>query len=50
MSTVESDHCMVVTELQRYNQQRFAGRRVFRYENVWQTHGDYDRVVRDLWN
>jgi hypothetical protein len=50
VSTVESDHCLIVTELQKYNQQRFAGRRTFRYENVWQTHGDYDKVVAELWH
>jgi hypothetical protein len=45
VSTVESDHCLIVIELQKCNQQRIAGRRTFHYENVWQNHGDYDKVV-----
>jgi hypothetical protein len=45
---VNSDHCMIVAELRlsgQMNQNR--GPRAFRYENMWQTHADYDRVVRD---
>jgi hypothetical protein len=27
-----------------------AGQHVFRYENVWQTHKDHDKIVSDMWN
>jgi hypothetical protein len=49
VSTIQSDHCLVVTELRNQGNIRPSGGCTFRYENVWQTHGDYDRVVRQLW-
>jgi hypothetical protein len=47
VSIVESDHCMLWTELSQRQAHRPA--RSFKYENVWQTHADYDHVVADLW-
>jgi hypothetical protein len=49
VSIVHSEHCMVVTELRKHAQFRPTGNRVFRYENVWQTHGDYAQIFRQLW-
>jgi hypothetical protein len=40
---------IIKTELRRHGHHWSAGNQTFRYENVWQTHGDYDKVVRDLW-
>jgi hypothetical protein len=40
---------MVVTEMSKYVKQRLSKGRSFKYENVWQTHADYDRIVNDLW-
>jgi hypothetical protein len=40
---------MVVTDLRTHCNIRPTGGHTFRYENVWQTHGDYDRVVSQLW-
>jgi hypothetical protein len=47
VSIVESDHCMLWTELSQCQVHRPA--RSFKYKNVWQTHADYDRVVTELW-
>jgi hypothetical protein len=47
---VESDHCLVVAELrihQAPHMRRSA--RSFRYKDVWQTHADYGKVVKELW-
>jgi hypothetical protein len=49
ISVVQSDHCMIHTELRKHINHRPLGRKAFKYENVWQTHGDYDKVVVDLW-
>ncbi|KAK1661182.1 hypothetical protein QYE76_049341 [Lolium multiflorum] len=49
VSVVQSDHCMIQTELKKHVSHRPLGMRAFKYENVWQTHGDYDKVVVDLW-
>jgi hypothetical protein len=49
VSIVQSDHYMVVTELRKHAQFWPNGHNVFPYENVWQTHGDYDQIVRQLW-
>lgn len=49
ISVVQSDHCMIHTELKKHISHRPLGRRAFKYENIWQTHGDYDKVVVDLW-
>jgi hypothetical protein len=46
----ESDHCFVLVELrERLSEQRTSGAKLFRYENVWQTHADYDKLVKDSW-
>jgi hypothetical protein len=48
--TTESDHCFVKVELRELmTDERSSGRRQFRYENVWQTHADYDQLVLDSW-
>ena len=39
ISTLESDHCLIMTELRKHIYHKPAGRRTFRYEDVWQTHG-----------
>jgi hypothetical protein len=49
INMVQSDHCMLAIEMKKYKQQRFTKGRNFKYENVWQTHADYDKVVNDLW-
>jgi hypothetical protein len=50
VSMVESDHCAVLVRMQRKNKNRSQpGRRCFRYENVWQSHADYDTTVQRLW-
>lgn len=50
ISSIASDHCYVLAELRRDHPNRWpAAKRPFRYENVWQTHADYDKVVMDLW-
>jgi hypothetical protein len=48
--TTESDHCVLLVELWSGMADR-NGRsgKQFRYENVWQTHPDYDRLVLDSW-
>lgn len=50
ISAAESDHCFVLLEfrVQRDDHGR-RGARLFRYENVWQTHSDYEKVVSDCW-
>lgn len=46
----ESDHCFVLVELrERLSEQRNRGAKQFRYENVWQTHTDYERLVTENW-
>ncbi|XP_073362819.1 uncharacterized protein [Aegilops tauschii subsp. strangulata] len=47
ISAIESDHCFVFVETRVSVDRR--GPRQFRYENVWQSHVDYDRIVADLW-
>ena len=48
ISSVASDHCFVLAELCRDHPNRWpASQRPFRYENVWQTHSDYDKLVLD---
>jgi hypothetical protein len=49
ISVVQSEQRMIHTELKKHINHRPMGRRAFKYENVWQTHGDYDKVVTDLW-
>jgi hypothetical protein len=48
--STESDHCFVLAELcENLNDRTPRGARQFRYENVWQTHVDYDKLVADNW-
>ena len=50
ISSVASDHCYVLVELRHDHPNRWpATQRPFRYENVWQTHADYDKLVMDSW-
>jgi hypothetical protein len=47
---VESDHCLLAMQLRKKNeQQSLPSARSFRYENAWQTIGDYDKKIADLW-
>ena len=50
ISSTTSDHCYVLAEL-KVEQARAWPRaaKSFRYENVWQTHGDYDQLIKDAW-
>jgi hypothetical protein len=50
VSAIESDHCFVMVEIKdRLVLQHGRGVRPFRYENVWQTHPDYDAFVFEKW-
>lgn len=49
LPSVESDHCFVVTEFHTSFSERMRNKKQFRYENVWQTHADYDLLVADTW-
>lgn len=50
ISSVESDHCFVAAEFRTSMANNWPrAQRSFRYENVWQSHGQYDQLVRDLW-
>jgi predicted RNA binding protein with dsRBD fold (UPF0201 family) len=49
--SMESDHCFVLAELrENLADHRPRGAKLFRYENVWQTHADYDKLVLDNWS
>lgn len=52
ISSTKSDHCFVVIELLKldHGQVRHHTGSIFHYENMWQTHADYDKVVEDLWS
>lgn len=46
----ESDHSFVFVDLwERLNSEASRGPKLFRYEDVWQTHVDYDRLVFESW-
>jgi hypothetical protein len=48
--TTESDHCFVLVKFcENMAEERGRGGKQFRYENVWQTHADYDKLVLDNW-
>jgi hypothetical protein len=47
--TVESDHCMVLMEQRGNLNQVRRGPKQFRYENVWQTHIDYEKLIAESW-
>lgn len=49
ISAVESDHCFVKLEFRTQLHDGSGGTCQFRYENVWQSHRDYDRMVADWW-
>lgn len=50
ISTTESDHCFVMVDLREcVADERTRGAKQFRYEDVWQTHADYDQLVMDRW-
>lgn len=47
---VESDHCFIITEFRHHtNTHGSTGAKHFRYENVWQSHQDYDQLIADTW-
>jgi hypothetical protein len=51
LSSVQSDHCFVLTLLQKQATLKMQNsQHVFWYENVWQTHKDYDTVISNMWN
>ena len=47
--SVESDHCFVMEEIKLHSPGRSRTKKQFRYENVWQTHVDYDHLVQETW-
>jgi hypothetical protein len=48
--SAESDHCFVFVEFRKEEHvERAKGARQFRYEDVWQTHVDYDKLILDKW-
>jgi hypothetical protein len=49
INMVESDHCLLVAELSTHQTPDLRrSARAFRYENVWQSHGDYGKIVKEL--
>lgn len=47
---MESGHCFVLAELRSTMMAGWScAQRLFRYENVWQTHADCDGKVRAMW-
>ena len=50
VSSIESDHCFLVVELREHqNNWNKKGMKQFRYENVWQSHADYDELISESW-
>ncbi|KAE8792398.1 Alanyl-tRNA synthetase [Hordeum vulgare] len=49
IGAVESDHCFVMAKIRETADQGAGRARIFRYEDVWQTHSDYDQLVLDKW-
>ncbi|XP_071680258.1 uncharacterized protein [Lolium perenne] len=50
INIVESDHCLLVFELNTILSPEFKrSARKFMYENGWQSHNDYGKIVKDLW-
>ena len=46
----ESDHYMVLVDFREHVEgMRPRTARQFRYEDVWQTHADYDQIVLEKW-
>jgi hypothetical protein len=51
LSAIELDHCFVLATLQKQVMRKsHGGHHSFRYENVWQTHHEYDKVISDMWS
>lgn len=44
---MESDHCFVLVETQETNFKR--GPKPFHYEDVWQSHVEYDKFIAEAW-
>ncbi|XP_073362164.1 uncharacterized protein [Aegilops tauschii subsp. strangulata] len=50
ISSAESDHHFVLAELRTHAANKWSrAARSFRYENVWQSHAQYDELVRSIW-
>ncbi|XP_073355332.1 uncharacterized protein [Aegilops tauschii subsp. strangulata] len=50
ISSVESDHCFLLAECRATAAMGWSrATQSFRYENVWQSHADYDEKVRKMW-
>lgn len=49
LSAMESDHCFVMVDIREKAINSGHGKRQFRYENIWQSHVDYDNLVADVW-
>lgn len=50
VSSIESDHCFLVVELREHlDDMNKTGPKQFCYENVWQSHPDYDDFVSESW-
>jgi hypothetical protein len=50
ISSIASDHCYILAELRRERApDGRRGPRLFRYENVWQSHSNYYALVKDSW-
>ncbi|KAE8774310.1 hypothetical protein D1007_53336 [Hordeum vulgare] len=47
--SVESDHCFVLAELKEVELRSCRAPRQFQYENVWQSHPDYDDMIGRIW-
>ena len=48
--SVESDHCFVLTDFRHQAPSNGSHTsKPFRYENIWQSHADYDNLVADVW-
>jgi hypothetical protein len=50
IASMEFDHCFVLAELRERLSNGTRGARQFRYENVWQTHLDYDEIFLQHWS
>ena len=50
IATAESDHCFVMVDLRQNLADAGAkAAKQFRYEDVWQTHAEYDQFVLQEW-
>ena len=47
---MESDHCFVLTDFRHQAPSNGSHTsKPFRYENIWQSHNDYDKLVTETW-